>query len=230
MSLSELPLQERPRERLVKEGADALSLQELVAIILGSGIKGKSVLVLSEEILKRFGSLLGVMDASLEELLLIKGLGQAKAIQLKAVFAIAKKSRECALQERGLIQTPEDAYLLIQEEIRGEKREAVFALLRDVRGRYVRHDKIAIGTLSDVLVHPREVFYPAVRHSAHSFILVHNHPSGDTSPSRKDLEVTRFLLDSSRIMGIALDDHLIATASSFVSLKKLGFFSPREIY
>ena len=117
MSLLQIPLQERPRERLLKEGADALSLQELVAIILGSGIKGKSVLALSEEILKRFGSLVGVMDASLEELLSVKGLGRAKAIQLKAVFAIAKKSREYTLQERGLIQTFSNLNALFWREV-----------------------------------------------------------------------------------------------------------------
>lgn len=223
MTMHALPLEERPRERLLYAGADALSLAELLAILLGTGTKGKSVLLLAQEILMYFGGLRGLLEASIEELKQIKGIGEAKAVLLKAAFEIALRSATGGAIPKCSIETPEHVFELAKREMAGHKQEVLLVILRDVKGRMIHHERVAVGTLSEVLIHPREVFYPAVRHRAHSLILVHNHPSGDPTPSQADLELTRFLLQSSRMMGITLDDHLIIGAHSFISLREEGY-------
>jgi DNA repair protein RadC len=224
-SLLNLPSSERPRERLLEEGVEALSLSELFALILGSGTKGKSVLDLSEEMLVRFGGLSGLIDASIPELLAIKGIGKAKAIQLKAVFGIIRKTQKLAALEKSLITTPEDVYEIAKIQIAHLKQEVVLVILRDAKGRLIHHERVAMGSLSEVFIHPREVFYPAVKHKAHSLIVAHNHPSGDPTPSNADLELTRILLQCSFVMGIGIDDHLIVAPHSFVSLRKKGILT-----
>lgn len=218
-----LPEEERPRERLLCQGVDALSLSELLAIVLATGTKGKSVLDLSEELLTHFGSLQSLLDASVSELTEIKGIGKAKAIQLKAVFGIALRSQRLSLPDKPSLNTPKEVFDLIRSDIAHEKQEMLMVVLRDVRGRLIHRERVSVGTLSEVLVHPREVFYPAVRHKASSLIIAHNHPSGDPTPSQADLALTRLLLQSSRVMGIGLDDHLIVSARSFISLREKGF-------
>jgi len=225
-----IPVSERPRERLLREGIDALSLAELIAIVLGSGTKGKSVLSLAEEILVRFGSLDKLLDASITELTEIKGIGKAKAIQLKAVFGIALKCRKPNLEKKRIIESAHQAYEIIKGEIGHQKQEVMLVLLRDVRGCLIHQERIAVGTLSEILVHPREVFYPAVRNKAHSIIIAHNHPSGDPTPSAADLDLTRLLSHSSRVMGIRLDDHLIIGDGVFVSLREKGYLGNSEKY
>jgi DNA repair protein RadC len=221
-SLKSLPTEERPRERMVREGISALSLVELIAIILGSGMHGKSVLRLSQEILERFGGLEKLLDASLIELMQIKGIGRAKAIQLKAVFGIALKCRKPLASHKYLISSAREAYELAQSEIAHIPQEVLLVILRDVRGNLIHFEQVSMGTLSQVLVHPREVFYPAVRYKAHSLIIAHNHPSGDPKPSQADLELTRVLIQASHVMCIALDDHLIVCRDRFVSLHEMG--------
>lgn len=225
-----LPLEERPRERLVRDGVDALSLSELLAIVLGSGTSGKSVLSLAGEILETFGSLDRLLEASIVELMQIKGIGSAKAIQLKAVFGIALKCKKPLALENYKIASAEDAYRLAHAEIAHIPQEVLLVILRDVRGKLIHQEQVSIGTLSQVLVHPREVFFPAVRYKAHSLIIAHNHPSGDPTPSNADLELTRALIHSSRVMGIGLDDHLIVCRSGFVSLKERGYLADRPRY
>jgi DNA repair protein RadC len=220
MSLRSLPLQERPRERLLRYGVDAISIAELLAILLGTGTKGKSVLSLAQEILHQFGGLQGLLDASIEELKQIKGIGEAKAIQLKAAFGIALKNKKSSSPFGQSFKTAKEIYAFVQPEIAYEKKEIFLVLLCDVRGRLIHFERVAVGTLSEVLVHPREVFYPAVRHKAHSIILAHNHPSGDPTPSEADLNLTRLLLQSSQVMGIRIDDHLIVCVDNFVSLNE----------
>ena len=222
MNLRSLPAQERPRERLVHLGPDALSLTELLAILLTTGTKDKSVLELAQEIVVRFGSLDRLLEASIEELVEVKGIGQAKAIQLKAAFGIALKTHQKPVAAQETIHARQ-AYELVRHELAHQKQEILMVVLKDVKGRLIGMEKVSVGTLSDVLVHPREIFFPAVRHKASSLILAHNHPSGDPTPSETDLVLTRHLIRSSRIMGIHLDDHLIIGASSFISLRESGF-------
>lgn len=216
---------ELPRERLMRDGIEALSIQELVAILLGTGTKGKSVLILSQELLLHFGGMKGLLEASIEDLVEIKGIGKAKAILLKAAFAIAIRAAKSALKPMAFIKSPKQAYEIAKTEIGHFDLEVLFVILRDVRGRMIHHEVVGIGTLSEVLVHPREIFYPAVRHRAHSLIVVHNHPSGDPTPSLADIELTKHLLRSSKIMGIGLDDHLIIGKDEYTSLRENGTFA-----
>ncbi len=219
-----LPEEERPRERMLRSGIDALSLSELIAIILGSGTQGKSVLDLSQEILEHFGGLEKLLDASVVELMQIKGIGKAKAIQLKAVFGIALKCRKPLSSRKFPITSARDAYDLAQAEIAHIPKEVLLVILRDVRGHLLHLEHISVGTLSQVLVHPREVFYPAVRHNAYSLIIAHNHPSGDPTPSKSDLQLTRVLIEAGQVMSIGFDDHLIVCRDRFVSLRDAGYF------
>lgn len=223
MNLHNIPQQERPRERLVRHGVDALSLTELLAILLVTGTRGKSVLELSHEIIAKFGTVQKLLEASVSELCEVKGVGKAKAIQLKAAFGITLKISESKPPAKIGMST-EDAYALVKHDLSHQSQEILVVILKDIKGRLITHETISVGTLSEVLVHPREVFYPAVRHKASSFILAHNHPSGDPTPSAADLELTRHLIKSSRIMGIGLEDHLIIGSDRFVSLKDAGYF------
>jgi DNA repair protein RadC len=227
MSLSKIPVEERPRERLLKCGVEALSLAELLAILLCTGTKKKSVLELAHEIIAQFGSLQGLLDASVAELTAIKGLGPAKAIQLKAAFGIALKNSSPPRPQTKI--TAPEAYALVKDELSQQKQEMIVVILKDVRGRLIGQEKVSLGTLSEVLVHPREIFYPAVRHKASSFILAHNHPSGDPTPSKADLDVTRTLFRSSCIMGIALDDHLIIGNATFYSFQETGLLEQCKV-
>ncbi len=229
MSLKALPPQERPRERLLRDGMDALSIPELLAIILGHGTQGKSVIDLSTEILNRFGGLERLLEASVVELMEIKGIGQAKAIQLQAVLGIARRCRKIdSLQ--CMIASSEEAYHIAKGDIADYKQEVLLVMLRDVRGCLIHKEQVGVGTLSQVLAHPREIFYPAVRYKAHSFILAHNHPSGDPTPSDADIELTRCLIRSSQVMGISLDDHLIIGRDKYISLREKGYFGVKSKY
>lgn len=221
--LTKLPSEERPRERLVNLGCDALSLTELLAICLGSGRRGMSVLHLAEELLATFGSLPDLLEASIMQLMEIKGIGKAKAVQIKAVFALAKRMQRRSGMAKYPVKTPEDAYFLIGPYLEGEKQEKLALLLRNIKGEIFHHEIISSGTLSEVLVHPREVFHYVLLHRAFSFILVHNHPSGNPMPSKSDLELTRLLETSGNLMGIRLDDHLIIGRGAFVSLWEKKF-------
>lgn len=223
MNLKTLPLNERPRERLLHFGPDVLSAAELLAVILGFGTKGKSVLLLANELLSHFGSLSQLLEASIEDLCQVKGLGRAKAVQLKAAFSLASRvSREKKpFGER--ITTSLQAYLWVRDFIVHEKIEVFGVLLLDARGAAIRWEVISRGTLTKTLVHPREVFHPAIRHMAASLILVHNHPSGDPTPSDEDLAITHQLISVSHSMMIPISDHLIIARSGYISLRERGY-------
>lgn len=226
----QIPLDERPRERLLQEGVDALSLSELIAIILCTGTKGKSVLQLSQEIVSHFGSLKELLQASVEELMEIKGVGRAKAVQLKAAFGIALKSLKPCFVAKNFILSAAHAYDVIKSEFHEQTQEILVVILRDIKGALIHSQKVGIGTLSEVLIHPREIFYLAVRHKAHSLIIAHNHPSGDPTPSKRDLELTEILLQASQVMGIVLADHLIVGSHTYLSLKSRGLLGMSARY
>ena len=218
--LKTLPVSERPRERLRRSGVHALALSELVAILLVTGSKGENVLVLAQKLVAHFESLPALLDASIEELIQFKGIGEAKAIQLKAAFGIALKSLHCQQPTRPQVITAKDAFEVARPLFVNETKEILVVLLLDVKQRLITLERIAIGTLTEVLAHPREVFYPAIKHRAHSLILLHNHPSGDPTPSRADLKLTAELLTAGRLLNIPLDDHIIVGNNSFKSLKE----------
>jgi DNA repair protein RadC len=221
-SIADLPAEERPRERLVRHGSESLSSSELIALILGSGSKSKPVLQLAQEILVKFGSLHHLSDATLSEILEIKGMGLAKALQLKAALSLGLRASKQIVQSKYRIDNPVHAYNLIRDEIEMENREHFIAILQDAKGFVICHEVISIGTLCQTIVHPREVFYSAIRHKAASLIIAHNHPSGDPTPSQQDIELTKSLLQASQLIGIPLHDHLIIGRNSYVSLRQRG--------
>jgi DNA repair protein RadC len=225
MSLAKhLPISELPRERLMRDGIDALSLQELLAILLGTGTQGKSVLILAQELLLHFGGMEGLLNASIEELIKVKGVGQAKAILLKAAFGLALRAAKEKLPPKKLILSIQDALAIARGEIGHLKKEALLVILRDIKCRLIHYEVISVGTLSEVLVHPREVFQMAIRHGAYSIIICHNHPSGDPTPSRADIILTQQLINSAKIVGISLTDHLIIGKDCHISMKNSDYF------
>ncbi|MBC8521537.1 MAG: DNA repair protein RadC [Methanomicrobia archaeon] len=184
-TIHDLPVSERPRERLLKLGSEALSAQEILALVLGRGIAGESVMVTAQRLLSELGNLKGIANASIEELSKVKGIGVAKAAQLKASFELGNRVEESYLYEKEekTVRTPEDAVNLVKRRLRGKKREHFIALLLDTRSHLITTSEISIGSLDTSIAHPREVFKEAISASANSCIFIHNHPSGNPTPS-----------------------------------------------
>lgn len=225
MNLKSIPTSERPRERMALHGVEALSSIELIAILLGSGTQKRSVLELAADLLAHFGSLHALADSSLEELKQVKGIGTAKAIQLKAAFALFNRIEQKKADP--ILDTPEKVYALIRSELANQKIEMLMVILRNVRGVCIHREIIAKGTLTELLIHPREIFHTAIRHRAHTVIIAHNHPSGDPKPSNRDLEMTQILIAASKVVGIELTDHLIVGKEQYYSFYELGLLGER---
>lgn len=219
-AIHQMPETERPRERLLQHGPEAISSAELIAIILGSGTKGCSVLQIAQELLVRFGTLQKFAEASVEELQQIKGLGKAKAIQLKAAINLGFRATKQSLDQKFRIENPLHAYHYIKDELEYEKRELILVILQDSKGYALSHHVVAIGTLSHALVHARDVLHPAIRHKAASMVLVHNHPSGDPKPSAEDFNVTKVLIEAGRLVDIPVNDHLVIGHGCYVSMRQ----------
>lgn len=208
-----------PRERFEQLGAEALTTAELIAVIFGSGMRGKPVLSLAHEVVRRFGGVQELSSATLSELMEIEGVGRAKAIQLQAAFALGKRSVRAEPRLNIKVAHPLQAYEVVKEELTGKKQELILAILRDAKGHLIQTVLISLGSLAEAIIHPREVFYPAIRHRAKSLILAHNHPSGDLTPSIADIDVTRQLIRVGQLMGIPLQDHLIVGVG-YLSLRQ----------
>lgn len=174
--------------------------------------------------ISHFGSLQQVAEATVEELRQVKGIGFAKALQLKAVFSLGQRLSKHVFSTKYKIEHPVHAYHLVKDELQEEKREFFVVILQDAKGYAIGQHIVAIGTLTQVPVHPREVFYPAIRHKAASIILVHNHPSGDLTPSSQDCELTLKLIEAGRVIGIPVNDHLIVSVQGYLSLRQKGGF------
>ena len=224
LTVNDLPLSERPRERLARLGAEALSEQELLSCILGRGVAGESVLVGARRLLAAFGSLRGIVDASIEQLSDIHGIGAAKAIQLKASAELARRIAPTP-SPRTAIDTAEKAAALLRPHLADKQKEHFVTLLLDNRHQLIRLCPIAIGSLSATVVHPREVFKEAIAASAAAIIVAHNHPSGDPTPSDEDAQLTRRLVEAGRLLGIELLDHLIIGRLDVVSLRATGLIA-----
>ncbi len=228
--IHDLPEQERPRERLVAHGADALSNAELIAILLRTGMKGLSAIHVAEQLLRKFGTLDALAKAALDDLR-VKGVGRDKAVALKAAFTLARRMAQEIRIEPPLLDSPASIAELMAEELRLAEVEEFHAVLLNTRRRLIRSERISQGTLDTILVHPREVFRAAILANAHAFILVHNHPSGDSTPSDADIRVTRDLVRASQLMKIELLDHIILGRKSdknlrgYTSLRELGIFA-----
>ncbi len=224
-TIHDLPVSERPRERLQKFGVEALSAQEILALLLGRGIAGESVTVTAQRLLSQFGNLRGIASASVEELSQVKGIGLAKAAQIKAAFELANRlDGYPELGKKPAVKTPDEVVGLVRGRLRGKKKEHFLALLLDTRGQLIKTSEISVGSLDSSIVHPREVFKEAMSASAASVIFVHNHPSGDPEPSEDDIKLTERLAQAGEIVGIDVLDHIIVCDKSFLSLKRKGLF------
>ncbi len=221
-AIRHMPESERPRERLLHHGTPSLSTAELIAIVLGNGTKGASALQLAHQLLSFFGGVEHLIDATVPELCQVKGIGRAKAVQIKAALGLGQRAAAHRQQEKVKIDSPWHVFQLLKDQYGSARQEHFIVLMQDTRGCSLGHEVIAIGTLNETLVHPREVFYPAIRHKAASIVVAHNHPSGDPSPSTEDFEVTERLCDAGRLVEIPLIDHIIITSSHFISLRQKG--------
>jgi DNA repair protein RadC len=222
-TIKELPAEERPRERLRYYGPETLANAELVAILLGHGFHKVSAVELAQHLLNRHDGLVGLANLDFDTLCGEKGIGPAKASQLAAAFELGRRLARSDNQERAQVKSPEQAAALLIPRYGDRAQEHVGLLALDAKSRVVKEVIVTVGTLDGSLVHPREVFRPAVLANACSIILFHNHPSGDIEPSVKDIEITRRLMEAGRVMGLEVADHIIVARNRFASLRRLGY-------
>ncbi len=223
LMIKDVPKEDRPRERLLSLGASHLSNQELIAILLGSGTKDESVMALANRVLMHFEGLKLLKDATIEELTAIKGVGVAKGVLILSALEIGKRLSQYKPAERYVIRSPEDGADYLMEELRNLNQEHFVVIFLNTKNQIIHRQTIFIGSLNASIVHPREVYREAVKRSAASIIVAHNHPSGDPTPSQEDIHVTRRLAESGKMIGIELLDHLVIGDRKFVSLKEKGY-------
>ena len=220
--IKDLPTEERPRERLMQVGARSLSNPELLAIILRTGSKQQSVLNLSQSILNRSDGIKGLNDILVEELIEVPGVGSSKAVQILAAVELGKRTfKEATTKEINLLK-PEDCYNFLAPEMKHLTEEHFIALYLNVKGSLIAQKTLSIGTLDRAIVHPRELFKEAVKRSAASIIISHNHPSGDPKPSTEDLFLTQTLVEAGELMDIPISDHIIIGDGDYRSLRSAG--------
>lgn len=221
-TIHDLPKEERPRERLENFGAQALSAQELLSLILGRGVRGESVMMTSQKILSRFGSLGALQEASLEDLKEIHGLGSAKAAQIKACLEIARRMNNSDGTNKSSkrikkIVSANDVYKLIKPKLSDYNKEHFFVLSLGSRNNILGIDETSVGTLNANLVHPRETFEVSIRRHAAQVIVIHNHPTGEMTPSEEDEQVTIQLIAAGRVLDILVLDHIIISRDNYFS-------------
>ena len=230
LRIHDLPNTERPRERLMELGADALRNSELIAILLRTGTKGISSINIAEQLLTKFGNLGNLARASLDDIRGVKGIGRDKAATLKAGFELARRMAAEIHSETPLLDTPDRVADLLREENRLLEVESFQVVLLNTRRRLIRVEHISQGTKDTLLVHAREVFKSAIAGGAAAIVLAHNHPSGDPTPSDSDIKVTRDLIRAGQLLKIDVLDHVILGRKTnerdrdFVSLREMGYF------
>lgn len=213
---------DRPRERLERSGAESLTTPELLAILFRTGTAKRNAVQVAEALFREFGSLAGIAGASLEQLTAIDGIGRVKAIEVKAAVELGKRLSVVSEEAKPVIRTPADAAQLMMSDLRYETREHFYLLVLDSRNQLRHKRPVSTGTLTESLVHPREVFGEAIKFSAASVVLVHNHPSGDPEPSPQDVKSTKRLVEAGKVLGIDVLDHVIIGDGRWSSLKQLG--------
>jgi DNA repair protein RadC len=223
-SVSDLPDADRPRERLYHIGAGELSLQELLAAVIGVGSKGAGAPVLALRMLQQFGDLVTLGHACVDELTRVPGIGFAGACRLVAAFELGKRFARDSRSNGGTVKTPRDIARLFIDEMRHYDREHFKAALLNTKNQLLKVVTVSIGSLNASIVHPREILKPAISTSAASIILVHNHPTGDPTPSKEDIEFTNRFAKCGELIGIELLDHVIIGAGTYRSLKEGGYF------
>jgi DNA repair protein RadC len=223
--IKEWPEDERPREKMVRQGVGSLTNAELLALIIRTGDSAtqKSAIDLGREIITRFGDNLRELgSADISEICSIKGMGPAKATGIKAAFTLASRLQSRRLEHLDRFTSPRQVFDYFHHEFRDSRKEYFLTLLLDGKNRIIRRVQVSEGSLSQSIVHPREVFIPAVKESAAAIILVHNHPTGDPAPSSEDIAITRRLREAGEIMGIKVLDHIIIGDGEFVSFVERG--------
>ena len=224
IKIREMPQDERPREKLLGRGAAALTDSELIAILLRTGLPGANAVEVARQLLQRSGSLSGLSRCTVKEIASIRGIGAAKAIQLVAAFGLGQRLANERLARQKL-DSPELVYDLVAAEMRTLHKESLRVILLDTRYRLLQMEEISIGSVNESIAHPRDVFRPAVISSAYAVIVVHNHPSGDPSPSQSDHSLTRRLAEAAELLQIKLLDHIIIGAPAE---GRLPYFSFKE--
>jgi DNA repair protein RadC len=220
--IRDLASHDRPRERLMRVGETAVSSTELLAIIMRTGVGGENVLRLAERLLTHFQDLPGLARASISELTQVKGIGPAKAVEIKAALELGRRLMAAAPQERPTVTSPSDAANLLMAEMMFLEKEHLRLITLDTRNRVISTPTIYIGSLNTSVIRISELFRAAIKDNAAAFIMAHNHPSGDPSPSPEDVNVTRQVVQAGKLMDIALLDHIIIGRQRFVSLKERG--------
>ncbi|AIQ14085.1 RadC family protein [Paenibacillus durus] len=220
--LRDLPHEERPRERMMQYGAESLSQAELLAILLRTGTRQESAIHVAQRILGQVGGLRRLADLSIEEMMDIKGIGPAKAVQLKAGIELGRRMSNSRLDQPVTIRSPHDAADILTEQLRYLQKEHFVCLFLNTKNHVIAQETLSMGSLNASIVHPREVFRAAIKCSSASIICAHNHPSGDPTPSPEDITLTRRLLEAGEIVGIDVLDHLIIGDDGFVSMKEQG--------
>lgn len=220
--IKELPNKERPRERFLKYGASSIQTFELIAIILRTGSKDESVLELAKRITYQYNSLKELSDTSVKELKKIKGIGDSKAIELLAAFELGKRVNEESFNTLNKLHSPEKTYQYLKNELEMKTQEHFLALYLNTKGELLKKETLFIGSLNSSLIHPREIFKHAVLNSAAAIIICHNHPSGDPTPSKQDIDITKLIHKNSIMMDIELLDHIIIGKDKYFSFKEKG--------
>ncbi|TBL81630.1 RadC family protein [Paenibacillus thalictri] len=222
MTLRDVPHEERPRERMQQYGAQALSNAELLAILLRTGTYSESAVHLAERVLHECGGLRYLVQMSEDQLTAIKGIGQAKAIQIQAGIELGRRLARSTMDDKVTVRHPQDVANLLMEDMRYLQKEHFVCLFLNTKNHVIGQETLSIGSLNASIVHPREVFRAAIGRSSASIVCAHNHPSGDPSPSPEDIEITQRLMESGEIIGIEVLDHIIIGDGEFVSLKQQG--------
>lgn len=224
LMLRDLPVMERPREKLLLRGAHTLSDAELLAILLRTGTKEDSVMRVAEKLLAAYreDSLAEIANLSVADIAKVRGIGKVKAVTVLAALELGKRLAEAPAIRRKKITSPQDAADYFMPRFRYEKKEHFIVLLLDIKNHILAAPIVSIGCLNSSVVHPREVFREAIGHFAAAMILVHNHPSGDPTPSKEDINVTRNLIHAGEFMDIKVIDHIIIGDNRYLSLKEEG--------
>jgi DNA repair protein RadC len=220
--IQDIPKEERPRERLIRNGPESLSNAELLGIILRTGSREENVVNLCSRILTEY-SIKQLSLANVSRLMQVHGIGKAKAAQIAAVFELARRLETFVEEPKRKVCSPKDVYILMYPKMREQKKEKFITLCLDTKNQILKEEVISIGSLNASIVHPREVFKSALLESSASVIMVHNHPSGDPSPSREDIMVTEKMVEGGKLLGIDVLDHIIIGEGRYVSLKDEGF-------
>ncbi len=222
LRLSDLPSEERPREKLLKNGVETLTNSELLALVLRTGSSNENIIHLCDRILSKSLGLEGLLRLTPQQFMEIKGIKKAKAAQLCAIAEISKRAMQIEAKKTQKVTSPTDAATLVMEEMKNLKQEVLKLIMLNTKNCVIFKKDIFIGSLNSSIVHPREIFTEAVRFNSASIIICHNHPSGNPEPSNEDINITLRLKECGRLMGIELIDHIIVGGNTYVSLKEKG--------